>query len=124
MHPQFISKLQSAEKTGMINDGAPSPSPFCNRVHNRTKEETDDRQVPTESSAVPGFGWWCDFSGVVDRLRAFLAFTEVYIMTAEAGGGVRGGPNYATNLMAFHIFNTAIAYGTRVMAVRWPPSIL
>jgi ABC-type sugar transport system permease subunit len=51
------------------------------------------------------------FVTIVTTLSSFLAFTEVYIMTAEAGGGVRGGPNYATNLMAFHIFNTAIAYG-------------
>lgn len=50
------------------------------------------------------------FVVIVTTLSAFLAFTEVYVMTAEAGGGVRGGPNYATNLMAFHIFNTAIAY--------------
>ncbi|MEZ4661643.1 MAG: sugar ABC transporter permease [Caldilineaceae bacterium] len=51
------------------------------------------------------------FVVVVNTLGAFLAFTEVYVMTGESGGGgVRGGPNYATNLMAFHIFNTAIAY--------------
>lgn len=48
---------------------------------------------------------------IITTLSAFLAFTEVYVMTAEAGGGTRGGPNFATNLMAFHIFNTAIAYG-------------
>ncbi len=51
------------------------------------------------------------FVVIVTTLSAFLAFTEVYVMTAESGGGARGGPNYATNLMAFHIFNTAIAYG-------------
>lgn len=51
------------------------------------------------------------FVVIVTTLSAFLAFTEVYVMTAEAGGGTRGGPNFATNLMAFHIFNTAIAYG-------------
>lgn len=51
------------------------------------------------------------FVVVVTTLGAFLAFTEVYVMTGDSGGGgVRGGPNYATNLMAFHIFNTAIAY--------------
>jgi len=50
------------------------------------------------------------FVVVVTTLSASLAFTEVYVMTAEAGGG-RGGPNFATNLMSFHIFNTAIAYG-------------
>lgn len=50
------------------------------------------------------------FVVIITTLSAFLAFTEVYVMTAEAGGG-RGGPNFATNLMAFHIFNTAIAYG-------------
>jgi ABC-type sugar transport system permease subunit len=48
---------------------------------------------------------------IVTTLSAFLAFTEVYVMTAEAASGTRGGPNFATNLMAFHIFNTAIAYG-------------
>ncbi|MEZ4727247.1 MAG: sugar ABC transporter permease [Caldilineaceae bacterium] len=48
---------------------------------------------------------------IITTLSAFLAFTEVYVMTAEAGGGTRGGPNFATNLMAFHIFNNAIAYG-------------
>ncbi|MFZ4663950.1 MAG: carbohydrate ABC transporter permease, partial [Caldilineaceae bacterium] len=48
---------------------------------------------------------------IITTLSAFLAFTEVYVMTAEAGGGTRGGPNFATNLMAFHIFNQAIAYG-------------
>ncbi len=48
---------------------------------------------------------------IITTLSAFLAFTEVYVMTAEAGGaGDRGGPNFATNMMAFHIFNTAIAY--------------
>lgn len=51
------------------------------------------------------------FVVIVTTLSAFLAFTEVYVMTAEAGSGTRGGPNFATNLMAFHIFNTAIAYG-------------
>ena len=50
------------------------------------------------------------FVVIVTTLSAFLAFTEVYVMTVEAGGN-RGGPNFATNLMAFHIFNTAIAYG-------------
>lgn len=51
------------------------------------------------------------FVVIITTLSAFLAFTEVYVMTAEAGGGTRGGPNFATNLMAFHIFNNAIAYG-------------
>lgn len=50
------------------------------------------------------------FVVVVTTLSASLAFTEVYVMTSEAGGD-RGGPNFATNLMSFHIFNTAIAYG-------------
>jgi ABC-type sugar transport system permease subunit len=50
------------------------------------------------------------FVVIVTTLSAFLAFTEVYVMTVEAGSN-RGGPNFATNLMAFHIFNTAIAYG-------------
>jgi multiple sugar transport system permease protein len=51
------------------------------------------------------------FVVVITTLSAFLAFTEVYIMTIEGGSGDRGGPNFATNLMAFHIYNTAIAYG-------------
>jgi len=51
------------------------------------------------------------FVVIIITLSSFLAFTEVYVMTAEAGGGARGGPNFATNLMAFHIFNNAIAYG-------------
>ena len=49
------------------------------------------------------------FVVIITTLSAFLAFTEVYVMTVEGSGG-RGGPNFATNLMAFHIFNTAIAY--------------
>lgn len=51
------------------------------------------------------------FVVVITTLGAFLAFTEVYVMTTQDSGGGRGGPNFATNLMAFHIFNTAIAYG-------------
>ena len=51
------------------------------------------------------------FVVIITTLSAFLAFTEVYVMTIDTGGGgERGGPNFATNLMAFHIFNTAIAY--------------
>lgn len=50
------------------------------------------------------------FVVIITTLSAFLAFTEVYVMTVDAGGD-RGGPNFATNLMAFHIFNTSIAYG-------------
>jgi ABC-type sugar transport system permease subunit len=50
------------------------------------------------------------FVVIITTLGAFLAFTEVYVMTPEGGGGGRGGPNFATNLMAFHIFNTSIAY--------------
>ncbi|MEM7537673.1 MAG: sugar ABC transporter permease [Chloroflexota bacterium] len=49
------------------------------------------------------------FVVIITTLSAFLAFTEVYVLTDGTSG--RGGPNYATNLMAFHIFNTAIAYG-------------
>jgi ABC-type sugar transport system permease subunit len=50
------------------------------------------------------------FVVIVTTLSAFLAFTEVYVMTIDAGTD-RGGPNFATNLMAFHIFNTAIVFG-------------
>jgi ABC-type sugar transport system permease subunit len=50
------------------------------------------------------------FVVIITTLSAFLAFTEVYVMTHESGSSVRGGPNFATNLMSFHIYNTAIAY--------------
>ena len=50
------------------------------------------------------------FVVIITTLGAFLAFTEVYVMTGDDGGS-RGGPNFATNMMSFHIFNTAIAYG-------------
>lgn len=49
------------------------------------------------------------FVVIITTLSAFLAFTEVYVMTVDSTGD-RGGPNFATNLMAFHIFNTAIVY--------------
>jgi len=78
-----------------------------------------------EAAAVDGASGWrrfwhitvpllmptVTFVIIISTLSAFLAFTEVYILTAEAASGTRGGPNFATNLMAFHIFNTAIAYG-------------
>lgn len=80
-------------------------------------------QVYYEAAEVDGANLWNRFRHitiplltptiafvvVVTTLSAFLAFTEVYVMTPDASGG-RGGPNFATNLMAFHIFNTAIAY--------------
>jgi len=50
------------------------------------------------------------FVVIITTLSASLAFTEVYVMTVEAGGD-RGGPNFATNLMSFHIFKTTISYG-------------
>ncbi|MEM7133733.1 MAG: sugar ABC transporter permease [Chloroflexota bacterium] len=49
------------------------------------------------------------FVVIITTLGAFLGFTEVYVMTGDSGTG-RGGPNFATNMMAFHIFNTAIKY--------------
>lgn len=81
-------------------------------------------QVYYEAAEVDGAGLWNRFRHitipllmpmmafvvVITTLSAFLAFTEVYVMTPDAAGG-RGGPNFATNLMAFHIFNTSIAYG-------------
>lgn len=85
------------------------------------------QSIPTtyfEAAAVDGANGWrrfwhitvpllmptIAFVVIITTLSAFLAFTEVYVMTVESNGG-RGGPNFATNLMAFHIFNTAIAYG-------------
>ena len=49
------------------------------------------------------------FVVIITTLGAFLGFTEVYVMTGDSGTG-QGGPNFATNMMAFHIFNTAISY--------------
>ena len=77
-----------------------------------------------EAAAVDGANAWRKFRHItipllmptmtfvviVTTLSSFLAFTEVYVMTVESGGN-RGGPNFATELMAFHIFNTAVAYG-------------
>jgi multiple sugar transport system permease protein len=78
-----------------------------------------------DAAKVDGAGFWqrlwyvtlplltptIAFVVVITTLSASLAFTEVYVMTAESGTGDRGGPNFATNLMSFHIYNTAIAYG-------------
>jgi ABC-type sugar transport system permease subunit len=78
-----------------------------------------------DAAKVDGAGFWqrlwfitmpllmptLAFVVVITTLSASLAFTEIYVMTAEASTGDRGGPNYATNLMSFHIYNTAIAYG-------------
>jgi multiple sugar transport system permease protein len=78
-----------------------------------------------DAAKVDGAGFWhrlwyitlplltptIAFVVVVTTLSASLAFTEVYVMTFETGGSARGGPNFATNLMSFHIYNTAIAYG-------------
>jgi ABC-type sugar transport system permease subunit len=77
-----------------------------------------------DAAKVDGAGFWqrfwhitlpllmptMAFVVVVTTLSASLAFTEVYVMTVESGGN-RGGPNFATNLMSFYIFNTAITYG-------------
>jgi ABC-type sugar transport system permease subunit len=84
--------------------------------------------IPTtyyDAAKVDGAGFWSRlwyitlplltptiaFVIVITTLSASLAFTEVYVTTAESGGGSRGGPNYATNLMSYHIYNMAISYG-------------
>jgi ABC-type sugar transport system permease subunit len=83
--------------------------------------------IPTtyyEAAKVDGAGDWHRFRHItlplltptmafvviITTLGAALAFTEVYVMTAQASGD-RGGPNFATNLLSFHIYNTAISYG-------------
>jgi len=47
---------------------------------------------------------------VITTIGAMLEFTTVYTMTTQAGvmGGDRGGPNFATHVMSYHIFKTAI----------------
>ncbi|HXF60897.1 MAG TPA: sugar ABC transporter permease [Caldilineaceae bacterium] len=85
------------------------------------------QSIPTsyfEAAAVDGANAWrrfwhitvpllmptIAFVVIITTLSAFLAFTEVYVTTIDSSGGSRGGPNFATTLMAFLIFNTAIAY--------------
>ncbi len=77
-----------------------------------------------EAAKVDGAGYWrrfwhitvpllmptIAFVVIVITLSASLAFTETYVMTQQSGASSRGGPNFATNLMSFHIYNTAIAY--------------
>ena len=50
------------------------------------------------------------FVVVITTIGAMLEFTTVYTMTTQAGvmGGDRGGPNFATHVMSYHIFKTAI----------------
>jgi multiple sugar transport system permease protein len=48
------------------------------------------------------------FVVVITTIGAMLEFTTVYTMTTVSGGGDRGGPNFATHTMSFHIFKTAI----------------
>jgi multiple sugar transport system permease protein len=48
------------------------------------------------------------FVVVITTIGAMLEFTTVYTMTTVAGGGDRGGPNFATHTMSWHIFKTAI----------------
>jgi multiple sugar transport system permease protein len=47
---------------------------------------------------------------VITTIGAMLEFTTVYTMTTQPGvaGGDRGGPNFATYVMSYHIFKTAI----------------
>jgi ABC-type sugar transport system permease subunit len=50
------------------------------------------------------------FVVVITTIGAMLEFTTVYTMTTQPGvtGADRGGPNFATHLMSYHIFKTAI----------------
>jgi multiple sugar transport system permease protein len=50
------------------------------------------------------------FVVIITTIGAMLEFTTVYIMTTQTGvtGLDRGGPNFATYLMSYHIFKTAI----------------
>jgi multiple sugar transport system permease protein len=48
------------------------------------------------------------FVVVITTIGAMLEFTTVYTMTTVVGGSDRGGPNFATHTMSFHIFKTAI----------------
>ena len=50
------------------------------------------------------------FVVVITTIGAMLEFTTVYVMTNQPGaaGGDRGGPNFATHVMSYHIFKTAI----------------
>ncbi len=50
------------------------------------------------------------FVVVITTIGAMLEFTSVYVMTTQTGttGLDRGGPNFATYVMSFHIFKTAI----------------
>jgi ABC-type sugar transport system permease subunit len=51
------------------------------------------------------------FVVIIATLGAFLAFTEVYVMTESDGVGTsRGGPNYSTHVMAYFIYTQAIRY--------------
>ncbi len=62
------------------------------------------------------------FVVVITTIGAMLEFTTVYTMTTVSGGGDRGGPNFATHTMSFHIFKTAIinadeGFGSAIAAV-------
>jgi multiple sugar transport system permease protein len=49
------------------------------------------------------------FVVVITTIGAMLEFTTVYTMTQQQGlGADRGGPNFATHVMSYHIFKTAI----------------
>jgi len=77
-----------------------------------------------EAASIDGAGSWRRFWSitlpllmpttafvvVITTIGAMLEFTTVYTMTVQAGvtGGDRGGPNFATHVMSYHIFKTAI----------------
>jgi len=77
-----------------------------------------------EAASIDGAGAWRRFWSitvpllmpttafvvVITTIGALLEFTTVYTMTIQQGvmGGDRGGPNFATHVMSYHIFKTAI----------------
>jgi ABC-type sugar transport system permease subunit len=52
------------------------------------------------------------FVVMVSILSAFMMFTEVYVMTGGqvSGADVRGGPQFSTTTMVFHIYTTAFEH--------------
>jgi ABC-type sugar transport system permease subunit len=77
-----------------------------------------------EAAAIDGANAWQRFRSitvplltptlafvvVITTIGAMLEFTTVYVMTTQPGvaGLDRGGPNFATYVMSYHIFKTAI----------------
>jgi len=78
-----------------------------------------------EAAAVDGANAWHRFRSItlplliptltfvviIATLGAFLTFTEIYVMTESDGVGTsKGGPNYATHVMAYFIYSQTIRY--------------